>query len=764
MRRISLISLALLTVMLVPVMAAASTPPVNGANITQRVFNDCPFTTFTFTNNFPSAITMTDDHLACSGFANLYTWTLSSDGGATEAVFNNNADVRVSADLVIDGSSHGEAGLRVSPWWSHEADGKFNVRIPDGEIACFGGRLPFYSFTANYGLHYAAGQPIHLEITYKPHGLNASSPATIEYEVGYQGNTYSSGVLAFDSGNLAEDPPHGLWGILQDARVGGYFQPGFVNGDFSAKLTGTFTNIHYVICPVEPDPDHDVVNLRVFNDCPFTSINVTNNYPSHVQISDGPTVCTGFANMHTWSVSDDGNVEHAIENDDDFSIACDFSLTGPGEGGLRVSPWWSHEADGLFNLRSTDGEIACFGGRLPFYSFSAQSGVRYTPGQVAHLEIIYKHNGLSQASPGTIEYKLGLGGNNYDSGPLNFDQANTSEDPPHGLWGILNDARAGGHMKAFMFTSDKTATVVGTFDNIVFKSGAGMAVKITPSAFNATSNGNSVGAVLQPAAPYAAADIDVSSLRLNGQVGPSAAILGDANGDGVPDLTVKFDRAPANDAISAAGGSGTVTGDVNGVCFTGSDNVKLVTVKHPASGVSVAPGSTVGVDWDTPAGITVNSADVYSSLDGGNTWNAEAQGIANSGHYNWHVGQSTSSNARVAVVLNAGSQSASGLSGVFTIASPVGVGDPEAVAFALKGVSPNPSQGPLGVSFSLPDSKRTTLSVFDVSGRRVAMREVGGLGAGRHTVSIGNRLAAGMYMIRLDRVGASLTTRAAVIQ
>ena len=41
-------------------------------------------------------------------------------------------------------------------------------------------------------------------------------------------------------------------------------------------------------------------------------------------------------------------------------------------------------------------------------------------------------------------------GTSYTSGPLNMDEANPSEDPPHGRWGILNDARVGGHMKAFM--------------------------------------------------------------------------------------------------------------------------------------------------------------------------------------------------------------------------------------------------------------------------------------------------------------------------
>src|SRR5206468_6378854 len=124
-----LISLASLTVLLVPVLAGA-TPQINGANITPRVFNDCPFTTLTVTNNFPSLVSIEDAHLACSGFANLHTWTLSSDGGATEAVFNNGDDFRLSADLVLTGNGTfgGEAGLRVSPWYSHEADGTFNVR------------------------------------------------------------------------------------------------------------------------------------------------------------------------------------------------------------------------------------------------------------------------------------------------------------------------------------------------------------------------------------------------------------------------------------------------------------------------------------------------------------------------------------------------------------------------------------------------------------------------------------------------------------
>jgi len=162
---------------------------------------------------------------------------------------------------------------------------------------------------------------------------------------------------------------------------------------------------------------------------------------------------------------------------------------------------------------------------------------------------------------------------------------------------------------------------------------------------------------------------------------------------------------------------------------------------------------------DTPEGVQSSTADIYLSLDGGQSWSNVIRGAANNGRYNWQVGSTLSSNARIAVQLGDNS----GISGAFSISSPVGVGD-DAISFALRGVSPNPSKGPFGINFSLPDGKKATLSVFDVSGRRVAAREVGSLGAGRHNVTLGKSLKAGVYMIRLDREGASLTTRAAVIQ
>ena len=66
-------------------------------------------------------------------------------------------------------------------------------------------------------------------------------------------------------------------------------------------------------------------------------------------------------------------------------------------------------------------------------------------------------------------------------------------------------------------------------------------------------------------------------------------------------------------------------------------------------------------------------------------------------------------------------------------------------------VSPNPARSGVWVSFTLPETGRATLELLDVSGRRVAEREVGGLELGRHRVDVaqGRALAPGLYLVRL---------------
>ena len=235
---------ALVATTMAPTIATATTPAPNSAVIQTRIFNDCPTSILTETNSYPSLISILDERLDCGGFANLHNWRFSEDG-VTPVDFDNDSNFTFGASLTISGTADGEAGLQVSPWFSQDVDGRFNIRTTDGEIACFGGRLPFYSFTGDHGLVYVKGTTIELSITYLANDLTAMDPATIEYRVEYGGSSYTSGQLAFDEGNPAEDRPYGLWGILQEARVGGHVQPFLQAGNPDAALQAEWGDIFF---------------------------------------------------------------------------------------------------------------------------------------------------------------------------------------------------------------------------------------------------------------------------------------------------------------------------------------------------------------------------------------------------------------------------------------------------------------------------------------------------------------------------------------
>jgi hypothetical protein len=102
----------------------------------------------------------------------------------------------------------------------------------------------------------------------------------------------------------------------------------------------------------------------------------------------------------------------------------------------------------------------------------------------------------------------------------------------------------------------------------------------TPSTLNLASGGLWVTGFLEPASPFAASDIDISSVRLNGTVPVDLAApttLGDHDDDGVTDLMVKFNRAAVELTVSEGENvSVTVSGMVDGHAFIGTDDIRVL--------------------------------------------------------------------------------------------------------------------------------------------------------------------------------------------
>ena len=108
------------------------------------------------------------------------------------------------------------------------------------------------------------------------------------------------------------------------------------------------------------------------------------------------------------------------------------------------------------------------------------------------------------------------------------------------------------------------------------------------------------------------------------------------------------------------------------------------------------------------------------------------------------------------------------VAGVLHIRSSVGVDDTRGAAFALDPPSPSPVRTAATIAFALPANAGgapARVAIFGVDGRRVRLLADGVEGAGRHEVrwnaddDRGTRVRAGVYFLRLDWAGQSLTRR-----
>ncbi len=105
-------------------------------------------------------------------------------------------------------------------------------------------------------------------------------------------------------------------------------------------------------------------------------------------------------------------------------------------------------------------------------------------------------------------------------------------------------------------------------------------IDIDPDTLNLTSKGRWITAYIELPAGYNVADIDVSTLRLNGSVQaelkPSS--IGDEDNDGIVDLMAKFDRAAVEDLLEVGENVEiTVSGSLSdGAQFAGIDIIRVI--------------------------------------------------------------------------------------------------------------------------------------------------------------------------------------------
>jgi YVTN family beta-propeller protein len=346
--------------------------------------------------------------------------------------------------------------------------------------------------------------------------------------------------------------------------------------------------------------------------------------------------------------------------------------------------------------------------------------------------------------------------------PVGQGPAGIAVDPSHGAFALVCNAASG------------TVSIIGLPTSLP---PVALDFDLSPNTLNLKSMGNWVTGHLEPRPPRTAAEIVLGSILLNGIVpadtsGPHA--IGDEDGDGVPDLMVKFSRravsltVPDGDRVPV-----TVTGTVGPRLFTGTDTirVKRARITAPVAHEVVPPGHPYSIRWEVPKDVRTEWVAVLHTFDRGETWALDATHLPNTGSFVWNVPLAVGDSVRVAVVLVESADSTGfqvtgvlGQSEPFEVFGTTDV-EPAPAALSFEPIRPNPALGEARMRFGLPRAAEVKLEVFDLQGRRVRTLATGLQAAGWHDVSWkgqmegGARSGAGLYFVRFRAEGREFRER-----
>ena len=202
----------------------------------------------------------------------------------------------------------------------------------------------------------------------------------------------------------------------------------------------------------------------------------------------------------------------------------------------------------------------------------------------------------------------------------------------------------------------------------------------------------------------------------------------------------------------------------------------FVAVTNPNGGEVLHFGSMHDIEWTATDNIGVASVCVLLSTDGGMTFpDTVVAGEANDGIYEWPVPDIDSETARLKIIAcdgaaNEGEDVSDADFRIWGYQS--GVDDPD-VAGVPDRISIAVVDGALAgaaatIEFGLPAPSRARIDCYDVAGRRVAAVMSGHMEEGYHrinwnlTTEAGSRLGPGIYFLRLDSDGGSVTTKVVI--
>lgn len=221
-----------------------------------RIFNDDPNSTLEFTATLPD-VHIRDSNLVGDGvlpeYANRHIWYIADWFGADPRIFNIDSYFTLKATVRLDAFRTSPRNCEGGLWVKSDigGEGQF-ILTSDGEVAAFGGSLPFYVFSQRY----TKGTSVEMSLRYFL-DLN-DNQRYIEYM--FDGNT--SGPLLVD--NLEQ-------GLPGDVTIGGYQQATIIANQPDNFGQVDFTNVTWNSVPLGT-PFADTDNNGCIDDADITNI------------------------------------------------------------------------------------------------------------------------------------------------------------------------------------------------------------------------------------------------------------------------------------------------------------------------------------------------------------------------------------------------------------------------------------------------------------------------------------------------------------
>jgi len=301
-----------------------------------------------------------------------------------------------------------------------------------------------------------------------------------------------------------------------------------------------------------------------------------------------------------------------------------------------------------------------------------------------------------------------------------------------------------------------------------------------PDTLNQESRGRFVTVYYEPPAPYVPSQVDPHRVLLMGVLGPIPDHYeeSDRDGDGIAELSLKFDRQAFQDLVDVTNlqqvsFEAVLYTDLATLPIEVGDEIRVINphITHPEAGRSVFVGRMNTVTWEIDNSGTIDTFRAYYRLETDAEWSEIGEVDGNERSVDWNVPSSASGTGWVMVdALSDGQVVGTSTVGPVYFTTITGMPTPDRVELAITGSRPNPFNPRTSISFTTPSAGHVRLRVIDVRGRQVATLVDEDLEAGSHEVvwngtrSGGGVVASGVYIAVLEFDGNRVSHRLTLVR